>query len=521
MTDGYGATTQHSVLVIDDEPGICAAVQTFLRRAGYRAQVATSAQEALRLMKADRFDMAIVDYRLPGRLQGHELIRELRAVSPATIFVAMTAYGSVEVATRMLGQGAAAYFQKPIVDQARFKRQIHELLQRREIEGMAPVVDDQLLLDHPAFYKLLGTSPAMQRLKRDILYYAPFDTNILILGESGSGKGVVAEAIHLASGRARGAFGNVNISAMTKNLVESTLFGYEKGSHDKAHETRPGLFEAHTGGTLFLDEIGDLAMDVQNRLLKTVDEQEVWRVGATRAIPIDTRILAATHVDLKAAVREKRFRQDLLYRLNAIEVRVPALRERLEDVPLLAWRRIQECNKRFKRSIDQVDTDALDFLQGQSWSENNVRHLYTVIDRAIMRSRPGTERLTVADLMDAAPDLPTTTTVAPFASATASRPAPSPVGSPESASAPPPGLDPDIFEQSWSEARKAAAEWFKREFVLQALRRHDNNITQAAKAVSVNRSNFHRMMRDTGVDLSDKRHQRLQRRSHQDDESGD
>lgn len=521
MTDGYGATTQHSVLVIDDEAAICGAIQTFLQRAGYRAKVATSAQDAIQLMKSDRFDMAIVDYLLPGRLNGHELIRELRAVSPATIFVAMTGYGSVEVATRMLGQGAAAYFQKPILDQARFKRQIHELLERREVEGMAPVVDDQLLLDHPAFYKLLGTSPAMQRLKRDILYYAPFDTNILILGESGSGKGVVAEAIHLASGRAKAPFGNVNISAMTKTLVESTLFGYEKGSHDKAHETRPGLFEAHSRGTLFLDEIGDLAMDVQNRLLKTVDEQEVWRVGATRAIPIDTRILAATHVDLKAAVRDKRFRQDLLYRLNSIEVRVPALRDRLEDVPLLAWRRVQECNKRFKRSIEQVDTDALDFLQSQSWSENNVRHLYTVIDRAIMRTRPGTDQLTVADLKDAAPDLQTTTSVAPFATPAPRSRTAAPARSFPAASPSAPGLDPAVFEQPWSEARKACAEWFKREFVLQALRRNDNNITQAAKAVKVNRSNFHRMMRESEVDLSDKRHQRLQRRSRRDDESGD
>ncbi len=339
MTQRPGDARRWSILVIDDEPQVCEGIQSVLSRSGYFVEAYTHPRAAVRSIAASHFDLALVDYQLPGML-GDQLIREMRQIRPETTFAAMTGYGSADVANRMLGQGAAAYFEKPILDIADFRRRIRDLLQKREeTDRVTPFLDDQDLLTHPAFDGLLGTSQAMLRLKRDILFFAPYESNVLIQGESGSGKGQVAKAMHDASNRARGPFTPYNLTTTTSDVIEGMLFGSERGAYSGA-ERRPGIFEASNGGTVFLDEIGDLPLHLQPKLLTAVQDGIVFRLGNTTPTRFDARVIAATHVDLDQAVDDKKFRQDLLYRLNNVTLRVPPLRDRLDDVPLLAWHEI-------------------------------------------------------------------------------------------------------------------------------------------------------------------------------------
>ena len=368
----------HHVLIVDDDPQMQFFLREALERQQYAVCVAPSAEAALETLKVDRFDLILLDIRLPG-MSGLEAVEEIQKLDRRTPVIVMTAHGTRDSALDAVRRGAYDYFTKPFsLDEMEIV--VRRALERRRLQAELDRLSEQIASGRRRG-RLLGSSGVMEEVFTLIDRVGPTDSTVLILGESGTGKELIAEAVHEQSTRRRKPFVKLNCAAIPETLLESELFGHEKGAFTGALSRKPGKFEQADGGTLFLDEIGDMTLSTQAKILRALQERELQRVGGTQTISVDVRILASTNKDLEKGVRDGTFRDDLYFRLNVVTINVPPLRDRREEIPELADHFLAEANMRLNRGIQRLAPDTLAALMEYGWP-GNVRELRNVIERA-------------------------------------------------------------------------------------------------------------------------------------------
>src|SRR5713101_1968779 len=456
---------QGRVLVVDDEKAMVLALKGLLSKEGYQVETAGSGEEAVKRIETGSFHVVITDLSMNG-VGGMQVLEHARRVDPELAVVMITAYGSEKIAVQAMKLGAADYVPKP------FDNDELRLVVRRVMDTVLLRRDHRRLLEQVqgafGFEQIVGQSPAMRRLFETIDKIADTDVTVLIRGGSGTGKELVANALHYRSPRRTKPLVKMNCAALSQELVESELFGHEKGAFTGAIARREGKFEAADGGTLFLDEVGDMPLETQAKLLRAIQEKEFERVGGNAPIRVDVRLLAATNQDLEAAVRTGRFREDLYYRLRVVELVIPSLAERPEDIPLLVEHFRKEAAQRFARDPKALTDEALRACVTHEW-RGNVRELRSAVEQALLLA-PGPE-IGPADLFGR-----------PAVSETAS---------------------PGALPASFREAKERMVEGFERDFLRQALRRHGGNITKAAEEVGMHRQNLQQKMRELGLTAED------------------
>jgi two-component system response regulator AtoC len=366
-----------ALLLIDDDPSACGLLREVFREEGYDVAVASTGAEGLRLAEGRTFDAVLCDVLLPD-VDGVEVLRRLRRVDADLPVIIMTAYGTVEMAIRALDEGAFDYVRKPFAVET-VRTCVARAVERRRL---APPDDDPAVEAPTGVRPILGSHPAMVDLYKLVFRVAGTRSPVLIEGESGTGKELLARTIHEHSTRRGRPFVAVNCTSLSETLLESELFGHVRGAFTGAVERRPGLFLEANRGTIFLDEVGDMSLAMQSKLLRVLQEQEVKPVGGTETISVDVRIVAATHRQLSALVAAGRFREDLLYRLRVVALRVPPLRERREDIPLLAEHFLRRFAALSQRRLQGFSPAAMDAMRAYRWP-GNVRELENVVDRAV------------------------------------------------------------------------------------------------------------------------------------------
>jgi DNA-binding NtrC family response regulator len=371
------------ILVVDDEPEMRALLRDVLQEHAYHVALAQNGPEALQRLSEDEYSVVLTDLRMKG-MQGIALLAEIKKDFPDINVILMTAFGSVETALQAMKQGAYDYLVKPVKtdDLLRvMERALNEALLRREVTRLRREVRKEY-----SFHQILGKSKAIREVFDLIRRVSDSPANVLITGESGTGKELVAKAIHYNSDRHDAPFVPVNCAAIPDALLESELFGHVRGAFTDAKTDKRGLFEEAQKGTLFLDEISELPLMLQTKLLRAIQEREVRPVGATRSVAVNARIIAATNLTLVEEVKAKRFREDLYYRLNVIEIRLPPLRDRREDIPLLVEAFLKKCKEVNGKNIQGMSEPALALLVDYQWP-GNVRELENVIERAVTLTR--------------------------------------------------------------------------------------------------------------------------------------
>ncbi|HEV8540599.1 MAG TPA: sigma-54 dependent transcriptional regulator, partial [Nitrospiraceae bacterium] len=371
------------ILVVDDDLDMRELARDVLQDHGHRVTMATGGREALQRLAEEDFHVVLTDLRMK-EMQGLELLAAIKRSHPQANVILMTGFASVETAIEAMKEGAYDYLTKPVKTEELVQvteRAMREALLRQEVNRLRQEVHKEY-----SFHQILGKSKAMQDVFELIRRVADSPTNVLITGESGTGKELVAKAIHYNSERRDGPFVPVNCAAIPEALLESELFGHVKGAFTDAKSDKRGLFEEAQKGTIFLDEISELPLMLQAKLLRAIQEREIRRVGATRSVPVDVRIIAATNLLLAEEVKAKRFREDLYYRLNVIEIRLPPLRERREDVLLLVDAFLRKCAEASHKPIQGITEPALALLVDYPWP-GNVRELENVIERAVTLAR--------------------------------------------------------------------------------------------------------------------------------------
>jgi DNA-binding NtrC family response regulator len=455
---------QGRVLVVDDEKAMLLALKGLLTKEGYQVEAVESGEEALRRIETGSFHLVITDLSMKG-IGGMEVLEHARRTDPELAVVMITAYGSEKIAVQAMKLGASDYVPKP------FDNDELRLVVRRAMDTVLLRRDHRRLLEQVqgafGFEQIVGQSPVMRRLFETIDRVADTDITVLIRGQSGTGKELVANALHYRSPRRAKPLVKMNCAALSRELVESELFGHERGAFTGAIARREGKFEAADGGTLFLDEVGDMPLETQAKLLRALQEKEFERVGGNAPIRVDVRVLAATNQDLEAAVAAGQFRQDLYYRLKVVELVIPPRAERREDIPLLAQHFLGGAARRFNREPKRLAAETLRACLEHPW-KGNVRELRSALEQALLLA-PGPE-ITPADLF---------------------------------ASQAPSESTPTAMPASFREAKERVVESFERDFLRQALRRHGGNITRAAEEIGMHRQNLQQKMRELGLSADD------------------
>ncbi len=445
------------LLLVEDERAIALALRGLLTKDGYEVVTAADAASAIGLLQADSFDLVLTDLSLGRGGSGMDVLAASKRARRETPVIMITAHGSEKIAVEAIKAGAEDYVPKPF-DNDEIRHVVHRALERTRLSREHRLLLDRLEREY-GFGALIGSGPAMQQVFEVIKKVADTDLTVLIRGESGTGKELVAQALHGRSPRAERPFVAVNCAAISRELVESELFGHEKGAFTGADGRRVGRFEAAGGGSIFLDEIGDMPLDTQAKVLRVLQERTLERVGGNQPIAIDVRVVAATHRALEAEVAAGRFREDLYYRLKVVEARLPPLRERIEDVPALCQRFLEQLAARLGREPATLTPEAMAQLMRYDWP-GNVRELRNVIERAaVMASGP----ITAGDL---ALGGPTRTTIAPV-----------------------PG-------ESFADAKKRWLARFEREYLLAALRAHGWNVSRTADAIGMVRQSLQQKIRE-------------------------
>ncbi len=363
-----------TILVVDDDTSHCTILQALLRGWGYEVSLAHNGRQALEQVRERVFDLVLCDIRM-AEMDGIETLKEIKAYNPSIPVLIMTAYSSVGTAVEALKSGALDYLVKPLDFDSLQQTLVAALAHTRQPESAA--------VESAPQSGMVGDSPAMRALLHNIALVAPSDATVLIHGESGTGKELVARALHALSLRGDKPLVTLNCAALNEALLESELFGHEKGAFTGADKRREGRFVEADGGTLFLDEIGDISPLMQVRLLRAIQEREVQRVGSNQTLSVDVRLIAATHRDLAEEVNAGRFRQDLYYRLNVVAIEMPPLRLRREDIPQLAHHFLRRYGERNRKSVQGFTPQAMDLLIHYDWP-GNIRELENAVERAVV-----------------------------------------------------------------------------------------------------------------------------------------
>jgi DNA-binding NtrC family response regulator len=441
-----------TVLIVDDEEGVRVSVRAVLEDRCEVLQAATG-QEALEILRGHEVDLVMLDQRMPGE-GGIDVLPRLMSVDPSIVVVLATAVRDVRMAVEAMRRGAYDYLTKPF-DIEEIRLVVRRGLEKRALAREVVSLRSALAGDPPhaghGFEGMVGRHPEMVRIYQLIGQIAESAATVLITGESGTGKELIARAIHHQSGRREAPFVAVNVAAIPDTLLESELFGHERGAFTGAVARKLGRFELAHGGTVFLDEIGSLRLDLQAKLLRVLQEREIERLGGGRPVPVDVRVLAATNVNLRQAVRDRVFRDDLFYRLNVVPIHVPPLRERAADVPRLVRHFVRKIARESHRDVRDVSSGALDALTRYGWP-GNVRELENVIHRAVVLARGP-----VIQLQDVPLD----------------------VAMPETARGP---------EEAGATSLREASDQFERQYVLRVLERVHWNVSRAARLLGVHRN---------------------------------
>jgi len=369
-----------NVLVVDDEQGIRDMLEIYLQREGHDITCAGDGRKALSLCKKNSFDVVITDIKMPN-MDGITLLHRVKELSPETIFIMITAFGSIETAKESMHEDAYDYITKPF-DVEDIKRKIDSALSKKQNDVVPQRTGEGVSSDEQLPFDMIGRSPQMKKVFDIIPRAASSKSNVLITGESGTGKELVARAIHYHSPRKNNAFVTINCGGIPETLLESELFGYKKGAFTGAGKDKKGFLEVANGGTLFLDEVGELPLALQVKLLRMVQEKTFTPVGGTDELRSDVRIISATNKNLEKKVIEGSFREDLFYRLNVINIDIPPLREREEDIPFLAHHFIKKYSREMEKEISEVSSFAMDCLVNYQFP-GNVRELENIIERGV------------------------------------------------------------------------------------------------------------------------------------------
>jgi len=456
---------KEDILLVDDDPTVLEALAAILRDAGYQVATARSAEEGLRRVQRAMPDLALVDIWLPG-LDGLQLLEQLKRASPLLPVIVISGHGTIETAVRATKLGAYDFLEKP-PDMERTLLAVRHALDHRRLEEE----NQQLRQRLDPQPEIVGESPALRHLREQIAAAAPTNGRVLIRGESGTGKELLARAIHRQSLRAGRPFVAVNCAAIPEELIESELFGHEKGAYTGATAQRRGKFEQADEGTIFLDEVGDMSLKTQAKVLRVLQEQTFERVGGSETLTVDVRVIAASNKDLETAMRAGTFREDLFYRLNVVPFEIPPLRERKEDIPVLARHFLAQSCAEYGKRQKALSPEALDRLVQHPWP-GNVRELKNVMERMVI--------MVPADRIEARD---VEASLAPRAAE----------GAREGAE--PEGL-PGLEAMTLKEGRAR----FERAFLLRHLEANGWNITRTAEHLGIERSNLHRKLRAFGLE---------------------
>lgn len=461
------------VLIVDDEPTLRRNVARLLLARGMHVVTASDGAQAIDVLNSQTFDVALVDLMMPN-VGGLELLEHVKTSGLNVEMIVMTAFGDVETAVRTVRLGAFHFLTKPFRSNDEVVVSVQKAAEHRRLVSRTELLERRLE-QAEGFGELVGSSARMREVYRLALGVAPTETTALILGESGTGKELTARAIHKHSRRRDAPFVAVNCSAIPVDLVESELFGHVRGAFSGATATREGLFESANGGTIFLDEVGDLPPLAQVKLLRVLQQGEIKPVGANETRVVDVRVVAATNVDLAQQIEQGRFREDLFYRLNVVAIELPPLRERKQDIPVLAYHFLRKHAARARREIRTIAAEAMRLLENFSWP-GNVRELENAIEHAVV--------FCAGDALTPA-DLPLTRSSLVPQVADTSDPAD---GFPESA-----------FDLPFREAKQRALEAFESAYLSKQLARACGNVSEAARTAGLDRSNFRRVAKRAGV----------------------
>jgi len=452
------------ILVVDDEMIVCESCKRILEEEGYEIETALSGKEAFEKMKVSPFDIVITDLKMPG-IDGMEVLRTFRKEYPDSIIIMITGFSTVETAVEAMKLGAFDYIPKP------FTPDEVTIVVKKAIEKKSLMLENiylrQELQEKYGFHNIVGKSKKIQEIYRIIAKVATTDSTVLIYGQSGTGKELIARAIHFNSPRREKQFVPVDCAVLSENLLESELFGHVRGSFTGAVTTKPGLFEVADGGTVFLDEVGNISLSIQAKLLRVLQEREFTPVGGTKAKKVDIRLIAATNKDLEKMIKEETFREDLYYRLNIVPIYLPTLKERQEDIPLLAVHFLKKYAEEMGKTIKGFTPEAMEKLIRYPWP-GNVRELENVTERTVVMIDD--EMVRVEHLfLPGQQEKEILENQIPLTS--------------------------DELKEIKKQVRGKAVEEIERAFVLNALERHQWNVTRAAEEVGMLRPNFQALMR--------------------------
>ncbi len=456
------------VLVLDDEENIRFFFTEALKKEGYDVRTVGKGNRALELFNEEDFDVAVVDLKLPDT-DGMEIMKAFREQRPEVPVIIITAHGNRQIAHQALSEGAYDYFSKPFdLEDMRvvIRRAAENARLIREVEDLRRQMEESRKADAP---RLIGESAVMDVVRETISTVADSDVTCLILGESGTGKELVAELIHQQSSRVNGPFVTLNCAAIPDTLIETEMFGYEKGAFTGAAQRTTGKFEQADGGTLFLDEIGDMTPMVQTKLLRVIETGEFYRVGGASSVKVNIRLLAATNKDLKEAIEEGSFREDLFYRINVVSLPLPPLRRHQEDIPILVNMFLAQFNEKYSKSITGINEEVMARFLEYPWP-GNVRELQNALQRAVVLERNDT--ITFSSVPEMIGGTPSTATLS---------------------------LD-ELAGQSLPDALKQVRSRFERVLIEEALERSGGNKSEAARMLKISRVNLHQKINEYEIE---------------------
>lgn len=455
---------KNTILVIDDEPATLKVMKANLSREGYEVLTALDGADALTILQNERIDVVIADYMMPN-LDGLSLLKKMRDAGLEIPTIVITAHGSIEHAVKAMQLGALTYLTKPInYDELLLvlNRGLEQSKLKREIERLRDEVTSRY-----SFSNIIGKSHKMQEIYELIRDLSNTDATILVYGETGTGKELIAKAIHYHSVRKDKPFIRVNCAALPENLLESELFGHERGAFTGAFKTRIGRFEEAHGGTIFLDEVGDIPLATQAKLLRVLQEKTFERLGSNQSIQVDVRVISATNKNLKQAISRGEFREDLFYRLNVVLIQVPPLRERMEDLPLLAMHFMKLYSSKFQKEMESIEPEAIQLLFNYNWP-GNIRELENIIERAVIIEKKNV--ITAGTIQRCLPK-------------------------PEETS-----FNYYVYDGiPYQAAKKDILERFERDYISRLLRKHRGKIIDAAREAKMDYKNFCEKMKRHGI----------------------